>query len=335
MKIAAVQTAPVFLDPAATTKKAIDLMHEAARNGAELVAFPETFLSGYPIWMPGVSSKLLREERQRLYGAYLAGAVHSDGAEMAAIAETARELGMFVYMGFIERPRDVPMAYCSLAPIHPERGILAVHRKVKPTEFERLIWAEGDAHGMRVHDWNGARIGGLCCFENLHPLYRYTLYAQGEQIHVSVWPGVAKNTVPASTWTAREGRVFVLAAAGVIGHSDIPETFPLKHHAGLEKGFKTGGSVIAAPSGDILAGPVSGEETILYADVDPAQTYAAREQSDPAGHYLRPDLFKLSVDFSRHKPLYSGTVGEFSDATRREDLHGAGGGALRTARSGT
>jgi nitrilase len=304
MKIAAIQAAPVFLDAAATTKKALELIREAARNGAELVAFPETFLSGYPIWLGPLASNLSEQERKNIYRVYLEGAVYADGPELASIADEARRLGLFVYMGFIERPRETPLAYCALAPIHPERGILTIHRKVKPTEFERLLWAEGDAHGMRVHEWNGVRVGGLCCAENFQPLLRHTLYAQGEQIHVSVWPGQKRSTVEASCWTANEGRVFVLAAAGVIDHSNIPANFPLKDRPELEKGFKAGGSIIVGPKGDTLAGPVVGEETILYADIDPAETLTERARFDPAGHYMRPDLFKLSVAFSRHAPMH-------------------------------
>lgn len=318
MKIAAIQAAPVFLDAAATTEKALDLMREAARNGAELVAFPETFLSGYPIWLDPLASNLSRQEQQQMYRAYLEGAVFADGPELGSIADEARKIGLFVYMGFIERPRETPAAYCALAPIHPERGILAIHRKVKPTAFERLVWAEGDAHGIRVHEWNGVRVGGLCCAENLQPLLRHTLYAQGEQIHVSVWPGQIRTSVAAANWTAFEGRVFVVSAVGVIGHSDIPATFPLKVRPELEKGFKSGGSMIVGPNGETLSGPVVGEETILYADIDPAETLMERCTHDPAGHAMRRDLFSLSVDFSRHAALHGAPDGQTYEAVRRQ-----------------
>ena len=306
MKIAAIQAAPVFLNPQETTDKALTLMREAADNGAELAAFPEVFISGYPLWLRPLLSNLPDDRAKAAHAAYVRAGIAADGPELAAIADEARQLGLFTYVGFIERASNGGSVYCSLAAVHPERGIVGVHRKVKPTSLERIIWSDGDSHGLRVHEWKGLHVGGLNCFENWQPVIRHALYAQGEQLHVACWPGRKNHAVDIARFIAMEGRVYVLSVGGVIGHKDIPNSFPLKDEPGLEAGFQvmTGGAMVVAPDGTVLCEPVADEETIVYADIDPEETFAQRDRLDPAGHYFRPDLFSVRVDFSRHAPIH-------------------------------
>lgn len=294
MKIAAVQAAPVFLNPSATTDKALSLLREAAASGADLVAFPEVFLSGYPIWLraPFVSSS------DELLGIgqieYIKSAITARGPELEAIAKEAKCLGVFVNIGAVERSGSGGSVYASLVSIHPDHGIVNVHRKLKPTFHERLLWADGDGHGLRVQDWKGFKVGGLNCYENWQPLARQALYEQGEHLHVAVWPGDLDVTENITKFIALEGRVYVASVSGLLRATDIPESFPLRKYVVEGRDvINDGGSMIAAPDGSIIAGPVVGEETILYANVSIEAVIGAHLKLDPAGHYSRRDVLRL------------------------------------------
>lgn len=294
MKLAVVQAAPVFLDPAATTEKVVSLMRQAAHEGANLVAFPEVFLSGYPIWLR--AKEVAHDDALLEIGQieYIKSAVTIDGPELAAIAEACTTLGVAVYIGVVERSRSGGSVYASLVTLHPEKGVINVHRKLKPTFHVRLLWADGDAHGLQVHDWKGVKVGGLNCYENWQPLARQVLYDQGEQLHIATWPGDFSVTSKITEFIAMEGRMYVASASGVLRSSDIPDCFPLK--AMVTKGrdlINDGGSMIVAPGGEVIAGPVMGEETILYAEISPAAVIGSRLKLDPAGHYGRPDLLRV------------------------------------------
>jgi nitrilase len=235
---------------------------------------------------------------------YLDSAIDADGPELAAIAGQAKNLGLFTYIGFVERASSRGTVYCSLAAIHPDEGIVSIHRKLKPTFFERMAWADGDGHGLQVHPWKDFRVGGLNCFENWQPLTRQALYAQGEQLHVMAWPGRVTHHTCAK-FVAMEGRVYVLSVAGVMEEGDVPDDFPAKG-LDLNKGTEvlSGGSTIFGPDGGIVAGPLESEEAILYADIDVKRVNEERMRLDPAGHYGRPDVFRLEVDRKRHEHLY-------------------------------
>jgi nitrilase len=188
--------------------------------------------------------------------------------------------------------------------IDPDKGIVSAHRKVQPTYEERLAWAPGDGNGLRVHTVTGRegdsmRVGGLNCWENWLPQARLSLYAEGEDIHVSAWPGKSSPTGDITRFIAREGRVFSLATGSLLSRSDIPESFPLSEQ--LKSGdWADGGSAVAGPDGAWLREPVSGDEGLVIADVDPAKVREERQNFDPTGHYGRPDIFELRVDRQRH-----------------------------------
>ncbi len=304
MKVAAIQAAPVYLDAAATTDKALGLLREAAGAGAELCAFPEVYISGYPAWLRTPAGTANDELLKLGHVAYLQGAIAADGPELAAVSGEAAKLGVFVYIGFLERTRSGGSVYASLAAIDPDRGILSVHRKLKPTFHERMIWSDGDGHGLQVHDWKNLRVGGLNCYENWLPLARQALYAQGEQVHVAAWPGDLSVTEQISRFVAMEGRVYVISASGILRPGDIPDRFPLRQQIveGREI-INDGGSMIVAPDGAVIAGPLTGEEGILYADVVEERVMGERLKLDPAGHYSRTDVLRLHLNRDRLEPL--------------------------------
>lgn len=305
MRVAAAQVASVWLDPAATATKAVELLERAAAERIELVVFPETLLSGYPFWvMLGGAGRFGDPDHARAYGAYLEAAVELDGPELRAVAEAARDLGIFVFLGVTERGKGSGRGtvYCTLVAIDPERGIVGAHRKLNPTHSERVVWGRGDGNGLRTHRVGRLRVGGLNCWENWMPLARHALYADGEELHVATWPGSASQTGDIARFIALEGRVFVVLASGLISADTVPEEFPF-HHLIRDKpeGFYNGGSCIVAPDGSWLVEPRVGEEALLVAELDPARVAAARHSIDPAGHYARPDVFAVTVDRRRQQ----------------------------------
>ena len=304
MRVAAAQARSCWLDPTATTKKVLAWLADAAAQEVELVAFPETFLSGYPFWVELTGGARFDDPAQkRAYAAYLEAAVELDGPEVRQIAEAARDLGVFVYLGTTERATGSARGtvFCTLVAIDPQAGVVSAHRKLMPTYEERLVWGTGDGHGLRVHRYAATRVGGLNCWENWMPQARHALYAQGEELHVSVWPGNPRNTADITRFIALEGRVFSLAANGLISLSDVPSDFPLHgelHAAGVTD-YCRGGSAIAGPDGRWVVEPVVGEERLVLADLDLRRVAEERQNFDPTGHYSRADVFTVQVDRRR------------------------------------
>lgn len=305
MKIAAIQAAPVFLNTQATLKKILSLMREAAAQGAQLCVFPETFLSGYPVWAHlDQGARFNDAQNKAAYAVYVESAIDAQGPEMERLIAEARKLELFTYLGLVERSPSQGTVFCTLAAIHPERGLVSLHRKLMPTFGERMIWGQGDGHGLRVHEWQGFRVGGLNCWENWMPLARYALYAQGEHIHVATWPGGPSLTADITRFIAMEGRVYAISVGGVLESKDIPANFPLRNEL-LDQNERllSGGTMIVEPGGEIIEGPLRDDETILYADLDLKKVQEERQNFDPAGHYSRNDVLQLQIDHRRRAPL--------------------------------
>jgi nitrilase len=304
MRIAAAQTAPVWGDPAATAARVVDWLGRAAAAGVDLVAFGETFLSGYPFWVARTDgARFDAADQKEAYAFYVDAAVRLDGPELNAVREAAGDLGLFVYLGVTERSVSGGTVYATLVAVDPERGVVSAHRKTMPTYEERMVWGIGDGHGLRVHDVGGVRVGGLNCWENWIPVARHSLYAQGIDLHVAVWPGSTRLTEDITRFIAKEGRCYVLSAGALLRDTDVPEGFPLKAagFSGPELAYD-GGSAIAAPGGAWLEPPVAGEERLVIAEIDPGRVRGERQNFDPAGHYFRADVFSVTVDRRRLEP---------------------------------
>lgn len=307
LRACAVQAAPAFLDRSATLAIVLDRLEAARDGGADVCVFPETFWPGYPFWVDITDASRFDEARQkRAYAQYLDAAVALDGSEFAAVVKRCAELEMFVYLGVAERSESGGSVYCTLVAIDPVHGVVGVHRKLRPTYGERLVWAPGDGHGLRVHEFLGARLGGLNCWENWMPMARAALYAQGEQVHIATWPGAPHLTADISRFVALEGRVFVVSAGAVLRAEHLPEDFALRDEVlAVRSRFTSGGSIIVGPDGEVLAEADKHAEALLFADLDLARVREERQNFDPAGHYGRPDVLGLRLDRRRLGPLES------------------------------
>jgi nitrilase len=303
LRVAAVQAAPVFLDRERTVSKAIGLIGVAAANGAQLVVFPESYIPCYPVWLWAGRADVESEAFGRLY----ANAVEVPGADTARLAEAVRSAGVALAIGVTERESTYSRGtlYNTLLVLDASGELVLQHRKLMPTYKERTVWGQGDGSSLVTVGLNGARVGGLICWENLMPLARQALYAQGEQIHLAPTADTGEAWQSSVRHIAYEGRVFVITCCQVLHRDAFPDDPALGGFPPEAGWLMTGGSAIVSPSGacGYLAGPVYGEETILYADLDVAKVVEAKHSFDVAGHYARPDILELRVNRQPQVPL--------------------------------
>jgi nitrilase len=298
IKVAVVQAAPIFLNREATVDKACDLIAAAGREGAHLVAFPESFIPTYPDWvwaLPPGSEGLLNE----LYAELLDQSVTVPSPATEQLCEAARQAGVYVAVGVSERNAEASGAslYNTLLYFDPQGRLLGKHRKLVPTGGERLVWAQGDGSTLQVYDTPFGKLGGLICWENYMPLARYSLYAWGVQFYVAATWDRGEPWLSTLRHIAKEGRVVVLSSCIALRKDDIPDHYEFKRrfYAGADEWINVGDSAIVGPDGEFLAGPVRMKEEILYAEIDPLHMRGPKWMLDVAGHYSRPDVFELIV----------------------------------------
>jgi nitrilase len=295
--VAAVQSAPVFLDRAATVDKACTLIAQAGAAGARLIVFPEGYVAAYPLWVwfvPAGQTAALRA----LYAELLANAVDVPGAETDRLCAAARAARVNVVMGVNERNVEASgtSLYNTALYIGADGRLLGRHRKLVPTAGERLVYAPGDGSTLDVYATDVGRVSGLVCWENYMPLARYALYAWGVQLYAAPTWDRGEPWLSTLRHVAKEGRVYVIAACSAMRRSDVPDRLAFKaQYLPPDEWINPGDSAIADPDGKLIAGPARFEETILYAEVDPRQLRGPRFQLDVAGHYGRPDVFSLTV----------------------------------------
>ncbi len=302
--IAGAQIAPVWLDREATIDKVVAYIHKAADGGAGLVAFGEALVPGYPFWIELTDGARFDSPVQKaLHAHYLDQAVQIEAGHLARVCVAAKSRGIVVVLGCIERPADRGghSVYASLVYIDASGEIRSVHRKLMPTYEERLSWSPGDGHGLRTHACGAFTVGALNCWENWMPLARASLYAQGENLHIALWPGSVRNTDHITRFIARESRSYVMSVSGLFRRSDIGDRVP---HADVIRAAAAdmlgdGGTCVAGPDGAWIEQPIAAAERIVMATCELRCVREERQNFDPMGHYARPDVFQLTVDRTR------------------------------------
>ncbi|MEU5849758.1 carbon-nitrogen hydrolase family protein [Saccharopolyspora shandongensis] len=303
--VAVAQLGGPWLDPKARLARALHAAETAARRGAELIVYPETYLSGYPFWLSRTGGAAFDDPEQKAcYAYYLDAGIEIGGAEQRELETASADLGISMIMGIAERGRSLGRTsiWCTLLTIDPAAGLVGHHRKLVPTYDERLVWAPGDGAGLRTHRVAAATVGSLNCWENWMPQARSALHALGEDVHVGVWPGSATLTGDITRFVAAEGRAFSVAASGIATAEDIPDGFPLAERlreSAADLPFD-GGSCIAGPDGKWILPPVTNAEGLLIAELALARVSEERLNFDPTGHYARPDVFRTTVRRSRN-----------------------------------
>jgi nitrilase len=294
VRVAVVQAASVVFDLEASLKKVEVLATEASAGGAELVVFPEAFLSGYPrgITFGSVVGNRTPEGRDH-FRRYWDASVDVPGPAVDRLVEIAAAHGLHLVVGVIER--DGGTLYCTVLFISPD-GYLGKHRKLVPTAAERVVWGCGDGSTLPVLDMPFGRVGATICWETYMPLLRTAMYAKGVQILCVPTADGRETWLSTMRFVALEGRCFVLSCNQFTRQSDFPPDIPNDLATERDDVISAGGSCIIGPLGQVLAGPAWDGETILYADLDLDEVTRAKFDFDPVGHYARPDIFQLTVN---------------------------------------
>jgi predicted amidohydrolase len=308
-KAAVIQDAPVFLNLGASLEKAWTLAEQAASEGARVIAFPETWLPGYPVWLDFAPGVALWDypPAKALYRLLVENSITIPGRNLDELLALARRTGTYLVMGVHERLGG--SLYNTMIHIDRDGERFQLHRKLIPTYSERLIWGRGDGSTLGVMQTQFGNLGGLICWEHWMPLARAAMHAQGETLHVAQWPAAKELHQLASRHYAFEGRCFVLVAGSVLSRGDIIDGF---HSLGrADRGalelleaipgqdedlILRGGSAVIGPDANYLAGPVFDEPCIVYAEIDPDRITEDHLVLDTQGHYSRPDVFHLEVN---------------------------------------
>jgi nitrilase len=307
MKVAVVQKPPVLLDREKSLALAVAAVAEAAANGAGLIVFPEAYIPGYPAWVwrlrPGGDMALSSEIHARLR----ATAIDLGGDDLAPVRDAAARHAVTVVLGLheIDGGFSGTTLFNTLVIIGADGAVLNRHRKLMPTNPERMVWGMGDASGLRVVDTPAGRIGGLICWESYMPLTRYALYAQGIEIYVAPTWDYGDTWIATLRHIAKEAGAWVIGCATAMQASDVPADFPDRDRLfpDPDEWINDGDAIVVKPGGAIAAGPLRREKAILYAELDAEAARRARRSLDVTGHYARPDIFALSVDRAPRGPV--------------------------------
>ena len=316
LRIAAVQASYVLMDRDATIDRVAGLTAAAAREGAQLVVFPEVFVPGTPIW---IDTQLIWEGDEDWFALLAEGAVVVGGPAAERLAAIAAQHQVWLVIGVSEREEHGATIYNTVLYFSPQGVLAGRHRKLMPTGSERTIWGMGDGSTLRAVDTGLARIGGLICWENYMPLARFHLYAQGVEVWIAPTLAIGDGWVATMRHLARENRMFVIGVNPVLHADQIPAGFPGRDHlfapGYLERTgpwLEEGNTVVVAPDGSVVAGPVREREETLVADLDLRAVATARRHLDPVGHYNRPDVFRLHVDTSPRPAVVETPGGAFA-----------------------
>lgn len=302
VKAAVVQAGSVAFDLEATMAKLETLTAEAASNGAKLAVFPEAFISAYPKWLDfGCRIGKRTPEGREDFRRYWASSIDVPGPATERMAKLSKQHDIYLVIGVIER--EGMTLYCTLLYFSPTEGLLGKHRKLMPTGSERLVWGFGDGSTLSAYDTPYGVLGGVICWENYMPLLRTAMYSKGVTLYCTPTADDRDTWLPTVRHIALEGRCFVLSSCQIMRRRDFPDDYDLGADLQPDDVMMRGGSCIIGPLGQVLAGPVFDEETILYADLALDELAGSRLDFDAIGHYSRPDIFQLHVNERAQKPV--------------------------------
>jgi nitrilase len=307
VKVAVVQAGALAFDADASTDKALHLIGEAAAGGAQIAVFPEAFIPGYPKGLDfglvvGARDPRGREEFRQ----YFDGAIAVPGPQTEKLAAAAIDSGLYVVIGVIEK--ELGTCYCTVLFFGPQ-GYLGKHRKLMPTAMERMIWGFGDGSTLTVVDTPFGKMGSVICWENYMPMLRMAMYSKGVSIYCAPTADDRDTWIPTMQHVALEGRCFVLTACQFLRRQALPSSVRVRLGDTPDSVLMRGGSAVISPLGKVLAGPHYDGETILFAELDLDELSRSKFDFDPAGHYSRPDIFKLIVNESPLSPVVHVTDG--------------------------
>jgi predicted amidohydrolase len=296
IRVAIAQSAPVYHDKQGSLAKALDLIQQASDQGAQLIAFGETWCPGYPVWLDVCPTAGLwnHEPTKRVFAELRQNSISINGPEAKALAQAAGDLGIGIVIGINERVDEGPgrgTLYNSLLTFSPDGRLANHHPKLVPTFTERMVWGNGDGRGLSSATIANTRVGGLICWEHWMPLARTAMHQAGEQVHIAVWPTANEMAQLASRHYAFEGRCFVLAVGLMMPTTDMPAELP---HTVTDTWVERGGSAIIAPDASYIVEPIYDREELIIANLDLTMIDRESMALDVTGHYSRPDIFTFS-----------------------------------------
>jgi len=302
VRVAVVQAGSVPFDTEACVDKAVRLTADAAATGAKVVLFPEAFIAGYPKGLSyglvvGARDPVGREE----FRLYLDAAIEVPGIHTLRLGEAAAAAGVYLVIGVIER--ELGTCYCTVLFFGPDGSLLGKHRKLMPTALERMIWGFGDGSTLTVVDSPYGRIGSVICWENYMPMLRMAMYAKNVALYCAPTADDRDTWLSSMRHVALEGRCFVLSACQFLRRKDFPDTVRVSLGESPDAVLMRGGSAIIGPLGNVLAGPDFEGEAILTAELDLGDIGRGKFDFDVAGHYSRPDVFRLIVNEASMSPV--------------------------------
>tara|TARA_R110000737_G_scaffold145400_1_gene175485 strand:+ start:399 stop:1331 length:933 start_codon:yes stop_codon:yes gene_type:complete len=296
VKVCLIQDSPVFFDKEKTIQKIESLVKTHARQGCELIVFPESFIPGYPRGFSfGAVVGSRTQEGRKIYTEYHKNSLDLEGEELLRLVKIAKTEKVYLVIGITEKQSNNGSLFCSMLYISPTDGFLGVHRKIKPTGSERIIWSEDDGKFLVSFDTKIGKLGGLICWENYMPLARMSMYQKGVEIYIAPTADSREEWTSTMKHIALEGRCFVLGCNQYYTKSMYPEKY--QHLVENEQeNLCRGGSVIVSPLGKVIAGPLFDEAGALIAEIDLDEIVHAKLDFDVIGHYSRNDIFEFKAN---------------------------------------
>lgn len=296
LKVAVVQESPVFFDKSKTLDKMETLVQTYADQGCELIVFPESFVPGYPRGFSfGATVGSRTDEGRQLYSEFAENSIDLESEDLQGLEKLAKTHKAYLVIGVTEKQNTNGTLYCSMLYISPTKGLLGVHRKIKPTGTERLIWGEAAGESLVAFETEIGKLGGLICWENYMPLARMSMYQKGVEIYIAPTADSRDEWTATMKHIALEGRCFVLGCNQYYTKSMYPEKY--QHLVQNEpEDLCTGGSIIVSPLGKVVQGPLYGRAGALVAELDLEEVQKSKLDFDVIGHYARNDIFELKVN---------------------------------------